>query len=137
MGTGRSFGWLSRKHRDPAHPVRIQVTYRGDSIVQAVRADFGPRLRRALGTDVSVGSVEYLQGNEYAFAVEDVGDMMDDLGRKGVSFVDDAPMSNQFPFVDYAGREFNDEIKFTFSHPGSILGILFEFIQYPKDYATP
>ena len=41
------------------------------------------------------------------------------------------------PMVDYAGRRFDDDISFTFSHPSSILGILFEFIQYPDGYATP
>lgn len=72
-----------------------------------------------------------------AFAVDDLDDMAKTLGAKGVTFVDDAPMRNQFPFVDYAGRVFDDEIRFTFSHPKSILGILFEFIEYPAGYATP
>ncbi|MFT5394561.1 MAG: methylmalonyl-CoA/ethylmalonyl-CoA epimerase [Gammaproteobacteria bacterium] len=72
-----------------------------------------------------------------AFAVDDIGDTMETLGRKGVRFVDDAPIRNQLDVVDYAGREFSDDIQFTFSHPGSILGILFEFIQYPEGYQTP
>ena len=59
------------------------------------------------------------------------------LGRKGVSFVDDAPIVQHLDLIDYAGREFSHDIKFAFSQPKSILGILFEFIQYPDGYATP
>jgi methylmalonyl-CoA epimerase len=72
-----------------------------------------------------------------AFAVDDVGETMSDLGAKGVRFVADQPVTNRMPMVDYAGRHFDDDISFTFSHPASILGILFEFIQYPEGYATP
>jgi methylmalonyl-CoA epimerase len=71
-----------------------------------------------------------------AFAVDDIDATTETLRRKGVSFVDEAPMTNRFGLVDYAGREFNDEIKFTFSHPASIMGILFEYIQYPEGYNT-
>jgi len=71
-----------------------------------------------------------------AFAVDDIEDTMDSLGKKGVRFVDDAPMRAQLDAVDYAGRVFSDDIPFTFSHPASILGILFEFIQYPDGYET-
>ena len=72
-----------------------------------------------------------------AFAVDDVDDTMATLGSKGVRFVADRPVKNRMPMVDYAGRHFDDDISFTFSHPSSILGILFEFIQYPQGYATP
>ncbi len=72
-----------------------------------------------------------------AFAVDDIDETTESLRRKGVGFVDAEPMRNRFEMVDYAGREFNDEIKFTFSHPASIMGILFEFIEYPTGYATP
>jgi methylmalonyl-CoA/ethylmalonyl-CoA epimerase len=72
-----------------------------------------------------------------AFAVDDIDDTMKTLSRKGVSFVADAPIKNHLDVVDYAGREFSEEIQFTFSHPASILGILFEFIQYPDGYQTP
>ncbi len=72
-----------------------------------------------------------------AFAVDDIEDTMTTLGQKGVQFVADAPVSNTMPMVDYAGRHFRDDISFTFSHPKSILGILFEFIQYPEGYQTP
>ncbi len=71
-----------------------------------------------------------------AFAVDDIDSTTETLRRKGVSFVDDEPMTNRFGLVDYAGREFDDEIKFTFSHPASIMGILFEYIQYPAGYDT-
>lgn len=72
-----------------------------------------------------------------AFAVDDINDTMTTLGKKNVQFVADAPMRESLDVVDYAGREFSEDIQFTFSHPASILGILFEFIQYPDDYATP
>jgi methylmalonyl-CoA/ethylmalonyl-CoA epimerase len=51
--------------------------------------------------------------------------------------VDDKPATLSTSMIDFAGRRFDDDISFTFSHPASILGILFEFIQYPDDYATP
>ena len=72
-----------------------------------------------------------------AFAVNDIKDTMGSLREKGVRFVDDAPMRSELEFVDYAGRKFCDDVQFTFSHPTSILGILFEFIQYPTGYQTP
>ncbi len=72
-----------------------------------------------------------------AFAVDDLDGTMNTLGRKGVRFVDDAPIRLHMDGVDYAGREFSDEIQFAFSHPTSVLGILFEFIQYPQGYQTP
>lgn len=72
-----------------------------------------------------------------AFAVDDIDDTMETLGQRGVAFVDDAPIRQHLTFVDYAGRTFSDEIRFTFSHPSSLLGILFEFIQYPAGYQTP
>ena len=72
-----------------------------------------------------------------AFAVDDIEDTMQTLGSKGVKFVEDAPIRNQLDVVDYAGRAFSDDIQFTFSHPSSIIGILFEFIQYPQGYQTP
>lgn len=72
-----------------------------------------------------------------AFAVDDIESAMDTMSAKGVSFVDSEPLTNRFGFVDYAGRHFDDDIRFTFSHPSSILGILFEFIEYPDGYATP
>lgn len=72
-----------------------------------------------------------------AFAVDDINDTMQTLGDKGVQFVGDAPVSLTTSMVDFAGRRFDDDISFTFSHPASILGILFEFIEYPDGYATP
>lgn len=72
-----------------------------------------------------------------AFAVDDITDTMASLGHKGVRFVDDAPISKQLTVTDYAGRTFCEDLQFTFSHPSSILGILFEFIQYPSGYRTP
>ena len=72
-----------------------------------------------------------------AFAVDDIADTMSTLRQKSVRFVDDAPIRKQLDVVDYAGRKFSDDIQFAFSHPASILGILFEFIQYPQGYQAP
>lgn len=72
-----------------------------------------------------------------AFAVDDIEETMGTLSRKNVQFVDQAPIRKQLDVVDYAGRSFSDDIQFAFSHPASILGILFEFIQYPDGYETP
>lgn len=74
-----------------------------------------------------------------AFAVDDLEGTMATLRAKQVAWVDPEPISSPMAeVVDYAGRTFADaEIRFAFSHPRSILGILFEFIQYPPGYATP
>lgn len=72
-----------------------------------------------------------------AFAVDDIADTMATLKQKAVRFVGDAPVTSTLPVVDFAGRAYAEDIQFTFSHPTSILGILFEFIQYPRGYQTP
>jgi methylmalonyl-CoA/ethylmalonyl-CoA epimerase len=72
-----------------------------------------------------------------AFAVDDIADTMRKLSKKSVRFVADKPSHEALAVVDYAGRTFEEGIQFTFSHPTSILGILFEFIQYPEGYQTP
>lgn len=72
-----------------------------------------------------------------AFAVDDVAATMDHLKSRAVRFVGDRPLGKTLTCVDFAGRTFTDELQFTFSHPASILGILFEFIQYPEGYETP
>lgn len=72
-----------------------------------------------------------------AFAVDDLDDTMAQLKRKAVRFVADPPVTLALSGVDFAGRSFADDIRFTFSHPSSLLGILFEFIQYPPGYRTP
>ena len=69
-----------------------------------------------------------------AFAVDDLDGTLATLGRKQVQFVAPVPATLKLDFVDYAGRAFSDEIRFAFTKPASILGILFEFIQYPTGY---
>jgi methylmalonyl-CoA/ethylmalonyl-CoA epimerase len=71
-----------------------------------------------------------------AFAVDDINETISVMRNKGVKFVADAPIRECLDTVDYAGRYFSDEIQFSFSHPASILGILFEFIQYPDGYVA-
>lgn len=102
------------------------------------KVDF--ELMEAIGDTGVIAEFIAKQGeglHHIAFAVDDINDTMGSLGEKGVRFVDDAPIRAQLDFVDYAGRKFCDDIQFTFSHPASILGILFEFIQYPNGYQTP
>jgi methylmalonyl-CoA/ethylmalonyl-CoA epimerase len=72
-----------------------------------------------------------------AFAVDDVAATINYLQSRSVRFVGEHPITKTLPCVDFAGRPFCEELQFTFSHPASILGILLEFIQYPKKYATP
>jgi methylmalonyl-CoA/ethylmalonyl-CoA epimerase len=69
-----------------------------------------------------------------AFAVNDIEDGRDTLADKGVRFVEDAPFHLRLEGTDFAGRAFNDDVKITFAHPASMLGVLFEFIEYPKEY---
>lgn len=72
-----------------------------------------------------------------AFAVDDLAAGMKELMEKGVSFVSEGPLAGHGNSIDYAGREASGLTQFTFSVPSSILGILFEFIQYPEGYETP
>ena len=71
-----------------------------------------------------------------AFAVDDLDATIDTLGGKGVRFVSE-PMTLSTTMTDYAGRRIDGDLRFSFSHPRSILGILFELIQYPDGYETP
>jgi len=72
-----------------------------------------------------------------AFAVDDLAGGMQELKDKGVSFVSEGPLSGHGQSLDYAGREVSGHMRFTFSVPSTILGILFEFIEYPEGYKTP
>ncbi len=72
-----------------------------------------------------------------AFAVDDVADTMRTLEEQGVRFVDGEPLEGVLELEDFAGRRFRDRIRFTFAHPKSLLGVLFEFIEYPEGYETP
>ncbi len=72
-----------------------------------------------------------------AFAVKDVRGGARSLADKGVRFVEPAPFALRLAGVDFAGRAFDDEVKITFAHPASLLGVLFEFIEYPAGYQAP
>ena len=72
-----------------------------------------------------------------AFAVKNIDDGKLALERKGVRFVEDVPFELRLEGVDFAGRCFDSDVKITFAHPASLLGILFEFIEYPVGYQTP
>lgn len=69
-----------------------------------------------------------------AFAVNDIDRGAGDLVDKGVRFIEQAPFDLRLQGVDFAGRAFNDDVKITFAHPSSLLGVLFEFIEYPPGY---
>ncbi len=69
-----------------------------------------------------------------AFAVNDIEAGYEALAKKGVSFVDDAPVPVHLEGEDFAGRSFSGDVKLAFSHPRSVLGILFEFLEYPAGY---
>ena len=42
-------------------------------------------------------------------------ELMEPISEYGVIFVDGKPLVNRLSVVDYAGREFRDDIKFAFS----------------------
>lgn len=71
-----------------------------------------------------------------AFAVNDIDDGFEKLRRKGVSFVEEAPAALHLEGEDFAGRSFAGDVKLSFAHPKSVLGILFEFLEYPEGYDT-
>lgn len=71
-----------------------------------------------------------------AFAVDDIETGFSNFKEKGVSFVDELPIILDLEGEDFAGRKFAGDVKIAFSNPSSILGILFEFIEYPKGYET-
>lgn len=69
-----------------------------------------------------------------AFAVNDIEAGAGALAAKGVRFVEEAPFALRLEGVDFAGRAFDSDVKITFAHPASLLGVLFEFIEYPAGY---
>ncbi len=69
-----------------------------------------------------------------AFAVKDVENGMEKLKEKGVKFISDGPMELCGSAVDNMGVLHEGNAKFTFSHPKSLAGILFEFIEYGEDF---
>jgi len=69
-----------------------------------------------------------------AFAVRDVEGGAKRLAGKGVRFVEEAPFALRLAGVDFAGRAFDADAKITFAHPASLLGVLFEFIEYPDGH---
>jgi len=54
-----------------------------------------------------------------------------------VRFVEEVPFELRLEGVDFAGRPFDADVKITFAHPASFLGVLFEFIEYPAGYQAP
>jgi len=80
---------------------------------------------------------------EIGIAVEDLEqatrlfvDMLDATAEP-VRFVEEVPFELRLEGVDFAGRPFDADVKITFAHPASFLGVLFEFIEYPAGYQAP
>lgn len=114
---------------------RYNMRYR---MCRVGKIDF--ELMEPVGTEGPIANFLKARGeglHHIAFAVEDLGKGMIALKRQGVRFVNDQPLEDYAPCVDYAGHPVSGQSKFTFSVPSSISGILFEFIQYPGEYQTP
>lgn len=69
------------------------------------------------------------------FEVDDVAATRAELSSRGLGFVDDAPRRARILVADARGKLFDDECQFTFSRPGTLLGMLLEFIQYPPGFS--
>lgn len=67
-----------------------------------------------------------------AFAVEKIEDGIKTLQEKGVKFVSDQAIPISGHGRDMTGAEIKGTGKVNFTIPASILGILFEFIEYPE-----
>ncbi len=122
-----------------AEPVRIveryQMRYR---MCRLGKVDF--ELMEPLGDEGVIADFLRKRGpglHHVAFAVRDIEDGARTLAEKGVRFVEDVPFELRLEGVDFAGRPFDADVKITFAHPASLLGILLEFIEYPEGYAAP
>ena len=62
---------ISHKHDDRGYPIHITVTYQKRQFTPEMRENMGRRFATALGMDVKAGSVEYLDGNRFAFTEEE------------------------------------------------------------------
>jgi methylmalonyl-CoA/ethylmalonyl-CoA epimerase len=119
-----------------AEPVRVveryQMRYR---MCRLGKVDF--ELMEPLGDSGVIADFLRKRGpglHHVAFAVHDIHAGRGELARRGVRFVEDAPFELRLQGMDFAGRTFDDDVTITFAHPASLLGVLFEFIQYPSGY---
>jgi methylmalonyl-CoA/ethylmalonyl-CoA epimerase len=71
------------------------------------------------------------------FAVDDASEAQRELSTRGLEFLDAAPRRQRFLMSDFAGTPFDEEFAFAFSRPGSLLGVMLEFIQYPTGFVGP
>jgi len=71
------------------------------------------------------------------FSVEHLDQSVGYLKSKGVEFIGEPVEDSNSDALDFAGRKISGSVRFIFSRPSSILGVLFEFIEYPEDYQTP
>lgn len=111
---------------------RYQMRYR---MCRVGKVDF--ELMEPTGTSGVIADFLAKRGqglHHIAFAVDDVAAGMENLRAKGVSFVDEAPVPVHLEGEDFAGRSFKGDVKLAFSNPRSVLGILFEFLEYPPGY---
>jgi catechol 2,3-dioxygenase-like lactoylglutathione lyase family enzyme len=70
------------------------------------------------------------------FEVDDVAQTQADLQARGLGFVQPGPRRARFLVRDFAGREHDADVAFTFSRPSSLAGVLLEFIQYPAGFSV-
>jgi len=120
---------------EPVHVVeRYQMRYR---MCRLGKVDF--ELMEPLGDAGVIADFLRKRGpglHHVAFAVHDIHEGASALAARGVRFVEEAPFDLRLHGVDFAGRVFDDDVKITFAHPASMLGVLFEFIEYPPGYRT-
>jgi hypothetical protein len=69
------------------------------------------------------------------FAVEDAQASQQALSQRGLGFVDPQPRRTRIFMRDFAGRDHEGDVSFSFSRPSSLAGVLLEFIQYPPGFA--
>ena len=119
-----------------AEPVRVveryQMRYR---MCRLGKVDF--ELMEPLGNEGVIADFLRKRGpglHHVAFAVHDIDAGASALAARGVRFVEEAPFELRLQGTDFAGRCFDDDVKITFAHPASMLGVLFEFLQYPAGY---
>lgn len=116
------------------HVPRYQMRYR---MCRLGKVDF--ELMEPTGKEGVIADFLEQRGpglHHVAFAVDDVTAGREALAEKGVRFVEELPFELRLAGTDFAGRAFDDECRITFAHPRSLLGVLFEFIEYPKGYCA-
>ena len=61
---------ISRRHRDHTYPVHFKVFHHDKKSSFDLREELGTRLANALHTEIRVGTVRYISGNDFEFTEE-------------------------------------------------------------------